>query len=315
LRPNPDQPRRTIDPSTVLELAADIRQHGVMQPILVAPADEGGMHMIIAGERRWRAAQQAELAAVDVLIDYDLRDPGRIFDAALAENIQREDLTRTDLAAALLHVKEREGLRDEDLAARCHKSMPWVRQMLAFGALPQESQQFMEVHGVPLGLAKALRPLEPEVQLDVLNTVRDFPSRDRQLQHISEAKAQLREPASLARTTGATDFHGAPTDKAPPPRRSLVLPFALAEHGRQSGTIECHPGSLATTRLSAKRRAEAWEWEEAILQDVIAYHDATLEDEGAEEAWRNFSARLLQIVGPSVVGPRGPTSGAMEEER
>jgi ParB family chromosome partitioning protein len=131
IHPNPNQPRRFIDPQKLDELAESVRSRGVLQPIIVK--HEGESFMIMAGERRFRAARQAGLTAIPAIVRDD--DPNEI---ALIENLQREDLTALEEAEGLGAMVARYGYTHQQLAQLLHKSRPYVSNMLVLTRLPAE---------------------------------------------------------------------------------------------------------------------------------------------------------------------------------
>src|SRR5438094_5779281 len=133
LDPNPDQPR--TDPGDLTELTASIREKGVLEPLLVKPMT-AGRWMIIAGERRWRAAQKAGLREVPC-IEMEV-DEVAIAEIALIENMQRKDLTVWEEADGLLALCERFGYTHEEVARKVGKSRSTVTEALSIAALPVE---------------------------------------------------------------------------------------------------------------------------------------------------------------------------------
>ena len=124
VRPNPAQPRRHFDPDALAELAASIAQHGLLQPVIVKREDDG--YLIMAGERRYRAAQLAGLAVIPALVRDD--DPLEI---AIIENLQREDLSALEEAEGLGALIDQYGYTHEALAELIGKSRPYVSNTLA----------------------------------------------------------------------------------------------------------------------------------------------------------------------------------------
>jgi len=129
VRPNPQQPRRHFDPHALGELAASIKVRGLLQPIVVKR--EGNGYLLMAGERRWRAAQLAGMETIPALVRDD--DP---LEVAMIENLQRQDLTPLEEAEALGQLIERFGYTHETLAAMLGKSRPYVSNTLALRRLP-----------------------------------------------------------------------------------------------------------------------------------------------------------------------------------
>jgi len=140
IHPNTNQPRRFIDPQGLDELTESVRVRGVLQPIIVKR--DGGGFMIMAGERRYRAAKAAGLQVVPAIVRDD--DPNEI---ALIENLQREDLTALEEAEGLGAMVARYGYTHQVLAELLHKSRPYVSNMLVLTRLPAEVKA--EVHRYP----------------------------------------------------------------------------------------------------------------------------------------------------------------------
>lgn len=137
--PNPHQPRRHFDPDALSELAASIRQIGVLQPILVRPVTNG--YELIAGERRWRAATEAGLTMIPAVIRST--DDMASMEQALVENLHREDLTALEEAAAYSQLIDDFGLTHEKVAERVGKSRSAITNTLRLLGLPPGVQQFL----------------------------------------------------------------------------------------------------------------------------------------------------------------------------
>lgn len=292
MRPNPDQPRRSVDQTAVLQLAADIAERGLLQPIVVGPPDDTGIHTIIAGERRWRACQKAEKQVADVVIDYDLDDPETMFDAALAENIQREDLTRPDLAAALIRVKREHSLTDEQLGVRYNKSTEWVRQVLAFAGLQPEAQDFMENRKLPIALAKAVQPLDAEHQLEVLHAIEPLSNRDEQLAMIQDLKGMVRRGAESRAAVATVEQH-VQNRRAEPAR--LTYPFVWNEAG-DVRFLRVQFSALAQMRLTRTRSGPFESWVDALTEDLTALRDACADEASGADAWAHLVAKVRAVV-------------------
>ncbi len=134
LRPNPDQPRQHFDNSALEDLSASIKEKGVLQPVLARKDPEGGGFILIAGERRWRAAKAAGLAEIPTLIRKDDDDA---LELALIENVQRENLNPLEEAEALLKLKSTKGFTDQELAQIIGKSRTGVTEILSLNQLPE----------------------------------------------------------------------------------------------------------------------------------------------------------------------------------
>jgi len=157
------QPRRDIDPVTLDELAQSIKAQGVMQPIVVR-AIGGGRYEIIAGERRWRASQQAGLERIPALVR-DVTDEAAIA-MALIENIQREDLNPIEEAVALQRLQQEFQLTQQQVADAVGKSRVTVSNLLRLIALPEEIKTLLSHGDLEMGHARALLGLPAERQIE-----------------------------------------------------------------------------------------------------------------------------------------------------
>lgn len=155
LHPGPFQPRRAMDEDALEELAASLKSRGVLQPLLVrAHPGRGGQFQIIAGERRWRAAQRAGLHEVPVLVR-DLSDTDAMA-AGLVENLQRQDLDPIEEAEGYQRLLDEFGMIQEDLAAAVAKSRPHISNMLRLLKLPPGVQKALRAGDLTAGHARAL---------------------------------------------------------------------------------------------------------------------------------------------------------------
>ncbi|MBR2661691.1 MAG: ParB/RepB/Spo0J family partition protein [Clostridia bacterium] len=153
LDPNPDQPRRTFSPESISQLADSIREQGVLQPLLVAPAS-GGRYMIIAGERRYRAGREAGLDTLPCIVkDIDVIRQREI---ALIENLQREDLNPIEAAKGIRALMDQCGYTQEKVSARLGKSRPAVANMLRLLQLPDEVTEMVKDGLLTAGHARVL---------------------------------------------------------------------------------------------------------------------------------------------------------------
>ena len=149
---NPEQPRKRFDEAKLEELAASIRQHGVVEPILVRR--EGGRYRILAGERRWRAAQRAGLREVPALVR-EATDR-EAFEIALVENLQRADLNAIEEAEAYEVLASDHGLTQEEIATRVGKERSTVANALRLLKLPEEVREAVRAGQLDMGHARAL---------------------------------------------------------------------------------------------------------------------------------------------------------------
>lgn len=160
LRANPDQPRHHFDDRALAELAESLRNHGVLQPLLVAEDGDGG-YRIIAGERRWRAARLAGLSAVPAVIRERV-DGAADLELALVENLQRRDLTPLEEARAFDQLRANAGLSQAEIAARVGIDRSTVANALRLLKLPSDIQALVEGGQLTAGHARALLAFSAE---------------------------------------------------------------------------------------------------------------------------------------------------------
>ncbi|HLH30455.1 MAG TPA: ParB/RepB/Spo0J family partition protein [Terriglobia bacterium] len=154
--PNAHQPRKNFDEDALNELADSIREHGVIQPVVVSALDDG-FFQLIAGERRWRASQRAGLLRIPAVI----REAGEhvALELALIENLQREDLNPIEEAQAYERLISEFGLTQEEVARQVGKNRTTIANMLRLLRLPPEVQQWLRENRLSTGHAKALLSL------------------------------------------------------------------------------------------------------------------------------------------------------------
>ena len=155
LHPNPDQPRRDFTKSDLEDLAASIREKGIIQPLIVRPdAARAGHFQIVAGERRWRAAQMANLHEIPVLVR-TLSDT-EVIEIAIIENIQRADLNAVEEAQGYRQLMDRFGHTQEKLAESLSKSRSHIANLLRLLTLPEEILVYLREGKISAGHARAL---------------------------------------------------------------------------------------------------------------------------------------------------------------
>lgn len=159
VEPNPNQPRRFFDKDKLEALASSVREHGVIQPILVK-AEDSGMYTIIAGERRWRAAKLAGLTEIPcVLGEYSHK---QVMEIALVENLQREDLNPVEEAEGYRNLMEAFSLTQEEVAVRVGKSRSAVANSMRLNGLSDKIKKMLISGELTQGHARALLGLEKE---------------------------------------------------------------------------------------------------------------------------------------------------------
>ncbi|HEX4453339.1 MAG TPA: ParB/RepB/Spo0J family partition protein [Kofleriaceae bacterium] len=166
LYPSPEQPRRKFDEAQLAELAESIRVHGVIAPLVVRPrpASEGGGYFLIAGERRWRAAQRAGLHDVPVVVQEV--DTQQAFERALVDNLQRTDLGPLEEAAAYQRLIDEFTLTQEQVAERIGKDRSTVANSIRLLKLPPAVRQLVEDERLTMGHARALLGFERAAEME-----------------------------------------------------------------------------------------------------------------------------------------------------
>lgn len=159
VEPNSGQPRRNFDPEAITTLADSIRQYGLIQPLTVRML-QNGQYQIIAGERRWRAAREAGLTEVPVMVIQ--ADDRKAMELALIENLQREDLNPLEEAQGYRSLIEEFGLSQEETAQRVGRSRPAITNALRLLNLPESLQKLVTAGTLSAGHARTLLPLKSE---------------------------------------------------------------------------------------------------------------------------------------------------------
>jgi ParB family transcriptional regulator, chromosome partitioning protein len=157
IAPNPYQPRKTFNETSIDELARSVREHGIVQPLVVTRA--GDRYELIAGERRFRAAQKAGLSTVPVIVK-ELAQQGDALQIALIENIQREDLNPMEEAAAYHQLHQEFGLTQEEISRRVGKERSTIANFLRLLKLPEAVKKLLASGHLSMGHARALLALD-----------------------------------------------------------------------------------------------------------------------------------------------------------
>lgn len=196
VEPNKDQPRREFDPAALSELADSIREHGVLQPIIVRPL-EGGTYQIVAGERRWRASRMAGLTEIPVVVK-ELDDLVTM-ELALIENLQREDLTAIEEAQGYHSLMELYGMTQEQVSKRVGKSRPVVANALRLLSLPAPILVDLMAGRLSPGHARVLAGVEdPIVAVALSNRVMDQNLSVRALERLAKSQKEKSKQAQKA---------------------------------------------------------------------------------------------------------------------
>jgi ParB family transcriptional regulator, chromosome partitioning protein len=201
ISPNPHQPRGVFDEGTLNELAESIRELGLIQPIIVTPRGES--YLVVAGERRWRAARIAGLTELPV-ISLQLNDQ-QVLEYALVENLQRENLNPMEEARAYRTLIESFGVSQEQVAARVGKGRPTIANALRLLKLPLEFQQDVEAGRLTPGHARAVLSLEGDHDQKRL---RDAVIRNGlSVREAEQLSVEIANRKTKSRTTKAQDPH------------------------------------------------------------------------------------------------------------
>ena len=246
---NEDQPRLTFDPQAMEDLADSIRRHGVIQPIAVMPA-KNGCYVIVAGERRWRAAQDVGLEELPAIILQELSSQD-LMQFALVENLQREDLRPMDEAKAFHSLQTKFGLTADDIAERVGKSRSAVANSLRLLNLRQDMQDDVDEGRITAGHARAILSLEhirDQMRLrDMIFqdnlSVRQAEDRAREM---IEGGASRRGRAHTSASGSSRKIHG--SERIQQLREKLVdtlaLRVSISTTSETSGRIELYYDSL-----------------------------------------------------------------------
>ena len=226
---NAGQPRKDFDQEKLQELADSIRQHGVVQPILLR--QNGERYVIVAGERRFRAARLAGLDQVPAIVK-DL-DETQVMEVALIENLQREDLNPIEEAAAIRFLMQQHDLTQEEVSKRLSKSRPAIANSLRLLSLPEPVQAYLRNGKLQAGHARALAGLQdPEAQAVLADKI------------VGEGLS-VRAAESLAREQGQKP----PRQKKEPPATDPDLAAAEASLREWLGTKVSIQGSSQRGRI------------------------------------------------------------------
>ncbi|MCD7784723.1 MAG: ParB/RepB/Spo0J family partition protein [Oscillospiraceae bacterium] len=214
ISPNRDQPRTDFDDEALGKLADSIKQHGVLQPLLVRPLETGG-YQIIAGERRWRAARMAGLDEVPVVIK-EMDDKGAM-ELALVENLQRENLNPVEEALGYKELMEKWGYTQEQVAQVVNKSRPAIANSIRLLSLDEKTLAMVRNGDISVGHAKVLAGVKNEdLRAELAMQVKRDMLTVRNLEQLVRAKSTQKKPKnspqketflreielSLAQTTG-----------------------------------------------------------------------------------------------------------------
>ncbi len=231
--PNPRQPRIEMDSAELQDLSESIRQHGIIQPLIVTYDPNADEYTLIAGERRLRAARLAGLDMVPVIIR-QATDQERL-ELALIENVQRADLTPLETAEAFVHLSDEFGLSHEEIAVRVGKSREAVTNTMRLLKLPQSVRQALASGKISEGHARALQGLStPQAQDAALATVLRFDLNVRQTEELVR-KLKGERQASALRPTSSPEVQAIEEQL-----RDSLGTRVILKHGKKGGSVIIH---------------------------------------------------------------------------
>ena len=200
VEPNRNQPRKEFDKDALSELANSIKQYGILQPIIVQKNED--MYEIIAGERRWRAAKEAGLTEVPVIIrDYDKQ---KIMEISIIENIQRENLNPIEEAMAYQSLMEEYGLKHEELAERVSKNRSTITNSMRLLKLSDNIQQMIIDGKTSAGHAKVLLSVENTSEQEKI--AQELISKSLSVRELEKLVKQYIKPRKKKKSKGDTDY-------------------------------------------------------------------------------------------------------------
>lgn len=232
IEPNPYQPRRAFDQHTLEQLAASIRQDGMMQPVVLRPDGQGDRYQLVAGERRWRAADQAGLKQIPALVRE--LDERQLAEWAVIENLQREDLNPIERAEALGNLAERFELSHQQVAERIGLDRSTLTNLLRLLELEQDVQELVRLGKLSAGHGRTLRAIDdPEAQCALARKTIDAGWSVRRLEQEVRRGTRPADQQKGRKTPGAKSKH---------------LTDLEAQIGRQLGTkVSIKPGKKKNT--------------------------------------------------------------------
>lgn len=229
LQPSVAQPRQSIDEQGLSELAESIKEHGVLQPLIVVQHDDE-LFNIIAGERRWRAAQKADLSVVPVIVRSF--DEQAQLETALIENLQREDLTALELAVGFDRLVKEHGVEVSDIAKRLGKGESTIRNIIRLLKLPVTAKKALQSGKISEGHARAILSLDknPKHQQQLLEYILQKKWSVHQAEQFAKAVKDGAKDSAAALTRVAVESEG--TKKLAKSLGTKVYVRNLAKGGR-----------------------------------------------------------------------------------
>jgi ParB family chromosome partitioning protein len=226
--PNPRQPRRGLDSEALDELAASIKEQGLVQPLVVTEVEDG--YQLLVGERRWRAARLAGLSTVPVLVRE--ATPQQMLEVALVENVQREDLNPLEAATAYQQLVDEFGMTQQQVAEKVGKNRVSVTNTLRLLKLPEKVKAALLTEEITEGHARAMLRLRDEkAQLEVLRAIMRRGLSVRQTEDL--VRRMVKEPATKPRSVEKSPELSALEEEF---RRALGTKVSLSR-GRKGGRL------------------------------------------------------------------------------
>lgn len=233
ISPNPDQPRRYFEQAALNELAESLRQYGVLQPLIVVPLDDGS-YRIVAGERRWRAAQIAGLTELPAII----REPAQLeeLEIALIENVQRVDLSPLEQAISIERLHQQFNLTYRQIAERLAKAETTVSNLVRLLQLPESARQALAEAKISEGHARAILSLKafPEAQEELLQQIMDKSWSVRQAEQFASTYKQGVKKEEAVKERMATE-----TPETKRLSKALHVPVSVRRTAK-GGRLEIH---------------------------------------------------------------------------
>jgi ParB family chromosome partitioning protein len=236
VHPSAWQPRKTFDDARLAELAESIRAQGIIQPLVVRGREDGG-YELIAGERRWRAAQRAGLLEVPVVVREIA--PQRAFEMALVENLQREDLNPIEEAEGYQRLVAEHGYTQESVAVRVGKERSTVANSLRLLKLPAAVRAMVVGAQLGMGHARALLGIEDDDA--ILRLARQTVARSLSVRQVEALVRREREPGQKSEPVKPSSSARDLTERL---QRALQTKVRVVEEGPGRGHLEIHYASL-----------------------------------------------------------------------
>ena len=241
IRPNPNQPRQHFTEESLAELADSIAQRGVLQPILLRP--DGEDYQIIAGERRWRAAQRARLHTIPAIVREI--DDATTAELALIENVQREDLNAIEEAEGYRQLIQRHGHTQEDIGKIVHKSRSHVANLLRLLDLPEAVKQSLLQGDISMGHARAVATAPDPEEL-----TREIVAKGLSVRQAEARAKRAKAPSELVLKERPVDPDLAALERQLGDMLGLKVQVA---HKGQGGTVTLHYSNLDQLDMVCQR--------------------------------------------------------------